>query len=100
MFDLKIMIILRELASIVVAPFILWLSLPKSCDKIVDFFREFSVHVDGLGYVCSFAMFNFDKRDYLGVSFKITRKVSLTNCRVVEMLRFAKITWDLPMAKC
>jgi autophagy-related protein 9 len=55
------MIILRELLSVLVAPFILWFSLPKSSEKIVDFFREFSVHVDGLGYVCSFAMFDFGK---------------------------------------
>ncbi|ANB14619.1 autophagy protein ATG9 [Sugiyamaella lignohabitans] len=61
MYDLKIMIILNELASVIIAPFILWFSLPNSCDRIIDFFREFSVHVDGLGYVCSFAMFNFDR---------------------------------------
>ncbi|EEQ30487.1 Atg9p [Microsporum canis CBS 113480] len=27
----------------------------------LDFFREFTVHVDGLGYVCSFAVFDFKK---------------------------------------
>lgn len=62
LYDLKIMTILRELVSVVLAPFILWYSLPNSCDRIVDFFREYSVHVDGLGYVCSFAVFNFDKK--------------------------------------
>ncbi|KAJ3213234.1 autophagy protein atg9 [Dinochytrium kinnereticum] len=30
----------------------------KSGD-IIDFFREFTVYVDSLGYVCSFAVFNF-----------------------------------------
>jgi autophagy-related protein 9 len=62
LYDLKIVNILRELVSVVLAPFILWYSLPKSCDRIVDFFREYSIHVDGLGYVCSFAVFNFDKK--------------------------------------
>ncbi|UKZ76069.1 hypothetical protein TrVFT333_003765 [Trichoderma virens FT-333] len=30
-------------------------------DQIVDFFREFTVHVDGMGYVCSFAEFDFKR---------------------------------------
>lgn len=60
-FDMKALILLRELSSLILTPFILWFSLPKSSSRIVDFFREFSVHVDGLGYVCTFAMFNFDK---------------------------------------
>lgn len=40
-------------------PLILWFSLPLCSEKIVDFFREFTVHVDGVGYVCSFAVFDF-----------------------------------------
>lgn len=59
MYDLKILIILRELLSVVITPFLLWFSLPRSSEKIVDFFREFSIHVDGIGYVCSFATFDF-----------------------------------------
>lgn len=58
---MKISIFLEEVLSIVFTPFILWWSLPKCSDRIVDFFREFTVHVDGVGYVCSFAVFDFDK---------------------------------------
>jgi hypothetical protein len=36
-------------------------SLPRSSGKIVDFFREFTLHVDSLGYVCSFAVFDFKR---------------------------------------
>ncbi|KAA8904513.1 hypothetical protein TRICI_005458 [Trichomonascus ciferrii] len=61
LYDLKLMIILKEVLSVVLAPFILWFSLPKSCDRIVDFFRDFSVYVDGMGYVCSFAVFDFNQ---------------------------------------
>lgn len=61
LYDLKLVIILKEVLSVVLAPFILWFSLPKSCDRIIDFFRDFSVHVDGMGYVCSFAVFDFDQ---------------------------------------
>ena len=61
LYPLKIHIFLEELLSIVSTPFILWFSLPRCSERIVDFFREFTVHVDGLGYVCSFAVFDFQK---------------------------------------
>lgn len=61
MYQLKTMIFLEELLSIMLTPLVLWWSLPQCSDRIVDFFREFTVHVDGLGYVCSFAVFDFKK---------------------------------------
>ncbi|ODQ66948.1 APG9-domain-containing protein [Nadsonia fulvescens var. elongata DSM 6958] len=60
LYDLKLMILFRDLASVVITPFILWFSLPNCSEKIIDFFREFSVHVDGVGYICTFALFDFD----------------------------------------
>lgn len=60
-YQVKVVIFLEEIISIILTPFILWISLPKCSDRIVDFFREFTVHVDGLGYVCSFAVFDFKK---------------------------------------
>nr|AIN76715.1 autophagy protein Apg9 [Esteya vermicola] len=60
----KIRIFLEEILSILITPLVLFTSLPKSSDQIVDFFREFTVHVDGLGYVCSFAVFDFNKDVY------------------------------------
>ncbi|ODV89806.1 hypothetical protein CANCADRAFT_28024, partial [Tortispora caseinolytica NRRL Y-17796] len=61
LYDLKIKIILSEIMSILLAPIILWYSLPNSSERIVDFFREHSVHVDGIGYVCSYAAFDGTK---------------------------------------
>ena len=61
LYQMKVVIFLEEILSIILTPFILWISLPKCSDRIVDFFREFTVHVDGLGYVCSFAVFDFKK---------------------------------------
>lgn len=61
LYQVKVVIFLEEMLSIIFTPFVLWFSLPKCSDKIVDFFREFTVHVDGLGYVCSFAVFDFKK---------------------------------------
>lgn len=60
LYNLKIIILLRELASLVMTPFILWFSLPRSADRIVEFFRDSSVYVDGLGYVCKYAMFELN----------------------------------------
>lgn len=61
LYKLKIVMILEEILSMVFAPYIMIFSLPKSCERIIDFFREFTVHLDGLGHVCSFAVFDFKK---------------------------------------
>ncbi|KAH8803206.1 autophagy-related protein 9 [Xylogone sp. PMI_703] len=61
LYELRIMVFLEEILSILVTPLILWFSLPKCSDQIIDFFREFTIHVDGVGYVCSFAVFDFKK---------------------------------------
>ncbi len=61
LYQMKVVIFLEELMSIIFTPFILWFSLPNCSDRLIDFFREFTVHVDGLGYVCSFAVFDFKK---------------------------------------
>lgn len=63
LYNLRIIILLRELASLITTPFILWFSLPQSTDAIIDFFRDSSIYVDGLGYICKFAMFDTIKLD-------------------------------------
>ncbi|KAG0142199.1 hypothetical protein CROQUDRAFT_50622 [Cronartium quercuum f. sp. fusiforme G11] len=62
LFQLKVVNFLRELMSVVLTPFILWYGFTdERCERIVDFFREFTIHVDGIGHVCSFAVFDFSK---------------------------------------
>ncbi|WVO15865.1 hypothetical protein L204_103527 [Cryptococcus depauperatus] len=63
LFALKIMIFFSELLSVILTPFILFFSLPPCASAIIDFFREFTVHVDGVGYVCSFAVFDFTNQE-------------------------------------
>jgi autophagy-related protein 9 len=60
-YQMKIIIFIEELLGIIFTPLVLWFSLPQCSDRIIDFFREFTIHVDGLGYVCSFAVFDFKK---------------------------------------
>lgn len=67
LFQMKVVIFIQELLSVVLTPFILWYSLPPCAPAIVDFFREFSVHVDGLDYVCSFAVFDFKRHGNIKV---------------------------------
>ncbi|PPQ71416.1 hypothetical protein CVT24_012234, partial [Panaeolus cyanescens] len=61
LFAMKVLIFVQELLSVILTPFVLWFSLPECAPAIIDFFREFTVHVDGRGYVCSFAEFNFER---------------------------------------
>ncbi|KPI42780.1 Autophagy-related protein 9 [Cyphellophora attinorum] len=61
LYQIKILMFVEEILSMIFTPFVLWFSLPKCSDRIIDFFREFTVHVDGIGYVCSFAEFKLNK---------------------------------------
>ncbi|GAA5905963.1 hypothetical protein JCM5296_001302 [Sporobolomyces johnsonii] len=61
LFQTKVSLFLQEIFSVLLTPFVLWYTLPNCAGPIVDFFREFTVHVDGLGYVCSFAVFDFKR---------------------------------------
>ncbi|KAF9566358.1 APG9-domain-containing protein [Agrocybe pediades] len=61
LFSMKVLIFAQEIISVILTPFVLWFSLPNCAPAIIDFFREFTVHVDGRGYVCSFAEFNFER---------------------------------------
>lgn len=63
LFKLKILIILNELLSILLTPFLLWFQVSSYSSGIIDFFRNYSIHIDGLGYICYFSMFNFEQKD-------------------------------------
>lgn len=62
LYDLKPKIILRDLFSVALNPVILGIKLAKRSERIIDFFREFSVNMDDLGgNVCSLAVFNTER---------------------------------------
>lgn len=61
LFEYRLLHFFHEMIAVVTAPFILCFRLPQCAPQILDFFREFTVHVDGLGLVCSFAVFDFRK---------------------------------------
>ncbi|KAK4556116.1 autophagy protein atg9 [Recurvomyces mirabilis] len=61
MYQLKITIFAEEILSLIVAPLILLRNAGKRSERIIDFFREQTVHVDGIGHQCNFAVFGFKK---------------------------------------
>ncbi|KAK5169025.1 autophagy protein atg9 [Saxophila tyrrhenica] len=61
MYQMKILIFVEEILSLIVAPWILLRNANSRCERIVDFFREQTVHVDGIGHQCNFAVFGFKK---------------------------------------
>lgn len=61
MYQLKVLIFVEEILSLIVAPWILLRNASDRSERIVDFFREQTVHVDGIGYQCNFAVFGFKK---------------------------------------
>ncbi|RMB90428.1 hypothetical protein DUI87_33169 [Hirundo rustica rustica] len=55
LFQYKAVFILEELLSPLVTPLILIFAFPRRALDIVDFFRNFTVEVAGVGDICSFA---------------------------------------------
>ena len=61
MYQMKVLIFVEEILSLIVAPWILLRNATNRTERIIDFFREQTVHVDGIGYQCNFAVFGFKK---------------------------------------
>ncbi|KAJ3380358.1 autophagy protein atg9 [Entophlyctis sp. JEL0112] len=59
LFSPKITQLILEIISVPLAPVILYFSLPQSSEAIIDFLREYTVEMDSVGHVCSFAAFDF-----------------------------------------
>ena len=50
-----------DLAAVFVAPVVLWFVVPRLADEIVDYVRENTVEVEGVGSVVGFSTFDFEK---------------------------------------
>lgn len=61
LFPFKASLFLEEMASIVLTPFVLCFSLPYCTHAILDFVRDNTVFVEGVGDICSLANFDFEK---------------------------------------
>ncbi|KAI6652153.1 Autophagy-related protein 9A-like [Oopsacas minuta] len=61
LFQFRAILIFHELLSPILTPFILYFALRKRSSEIIDFFRQFTVDVEGLGDVCSFAQLDLQR---------------------------------------
>lgn len=61
LYQMKILIFVEEILSLIVAPLVLLRNATHRCERVIDFFREHTVHVEGIGYQCNFAVFRFKK---------------------------------------
>ncbi|KAF1985884.1 APG9-domain-containing protein [Aulographum hederae CBS 113979] len=61
LYKLQIVLLVEEALAMIFLPYICIFSLPTCANQLVDFFREFTIHVDGLGHVCYFAEFKPDR---------------------------------------
>ncbi|KAK7284106.1 hypothetical protein RJT34_18845 [Clitoria ternatea] len=55
------MMLLEEMASIFLTPYLLLFIVPKRVDDILQFIADFTVNVEGVGHVCSFSTFDFQQ---------------------------------------
>ncbi|GAA0151254.1 hypothetical protein LIER_10012 [Lithospermum erythrorhizon] len=53
------MMLLEEMASIFLTPYLLLFVVPKRVDDILEFIADFTLDVEGMGHVCSFSVFDF-----------------------------------------
>ncbi|CAA0832170.1 autophagy 9 (APG9 [Striga hermonthica] len=53
------MMLMEEMASIFLTPYLLLFVVPKRVDDILQFIMDFTVDVEGVGHICSFSLFNF-----------------------------------------
>jgi autophagy-related protein 9 len=60
MFQYKVRLFLTEVISIVVAPYILCVSLPRCAEPICEFVLSCRAELPGAGEVCGYATFDFD----------------------------------------
>ena len=63
LYQYRIVNFLQEMVAVVTAPLVLWFALPSCTGDVLDFFRTFTMHVDGVGWVCSFSVFDFQGFD-------------------------------------
>ncbi|ERM94913.1 autophagy-related protein 9 [Amborella trichopoda] len=53
--------LLEDMVSIFLTPYLLIFLVPKCVDDILKFISDFTVDVEGVGHVCSFTLFDFEK---------------------------------------
>lgn len=61
LFPYKVQVFAMEVFSVLLTPLVLCFSLPHSAHIVVNFVREHTKNVDGIGAVCDYSLFDFEK---------------------------------------
>jgi len=57
----KVTLFISELANVFSTPLILMFTLPNCVDRLLEFVEEYSDHIDGVGDICSYSRFDFQR---------------------------------------
>ncbi|EJD74234.1 autophagy protein Apg9 containing protein [Loa loa] len=79
LFELKAKFLLEELLSPILTPFILLFWIRPKAKELVDFFHNFTISVEGLGDVCSFAQMDIRQHGDPNWSFDELTKEEVAN---------------------
>ena len=61
LYQYRVVVLLHEILGCLTAPLLLCLALPLRAPQILEFIRTFTAYSEGVGHVCSFALFDFGR---------------------------------------
>jgi autophagy-related protein 9 len=61
MYQYRVLLLLQEILGCITTPFLLCFALPQRAEQILAFIKSFTVQVEGVGHVCGFALFDFER---------------------------------------
>ncbi|XP_071684497.1 autophagy-related protein 9 isoform X3 [Lolium perenne] len=99
LFQYTITMLLEEMASILITPYLLIFVVPKRVDDILLFISNFTVYVDGVGDVCSLSLFDFKRHGNMNYGSPIGAAKSMRSSQgkmEKSLLSFQStyITWE------
>mmetsp|Transcript_12035 Transcript_12035/g.28193 ORF Transcript_12035/g.28193 Transcript_12035/m.28193 type:complete len:521 (+) Transcript_12035:170-1732(+) len=60
-FKYKGQLFLEEVLVVLLAPYVLMVAMPREAHEIIKFIKEHTTEVDGIGAVCGYSLFDFDR---------------------------------------
>ena len=61
LYQYRVLLLLQEILGCITTPLLLMIVMPLRASALLEFVRSFTVHVEGVGHVCSFATFDFER---------------------------------------
>lgn len=61
LYQSRVVLLMHEILGCITAPFLLCFAFPSRSEQILEFIRNFTAYSEGVGHVCSFALFDFER---------------------------------------